>query len=99
MERTLPKYAPSILALLIIPCIGHSKSHFLPLVLNGNKSVDFLFSEFFLHCDLSVRIFYQRVLGFAFHQCKFHFDSMYGGLDMPYGSNNMKFAKEGSLDV
>ena len=24
---------------------------------------------------------------------------MYGGLDMPYGSNNVKIAKEGPLDV
>ena len=38
-------------------------------------------------------------MGFASHQCKFHFDSMYGGLDAPYGSNNMKIDKEGSLDV
>ena len=37
MESTLPNYAPSILPLLIIPCIGHSKSHFLTLVLNGKK--------------------------------------------------------------
>ena len=50
---------------LIIPCIGHSKSHFLPLVLDG-KSVDFLVSEFFLHCDLSVRIFSSKGTGFGF---------------------------------
>ena len=37
MESTLPQYAPSISQLLIIPCIGHSRSHFLPLVLNGKK--------------------------------------------------------------
>ena len=37
MESTLPKYAPSISQLLIISCIGYSKSHFLPLVLNGKK--------------------------------------------------------------
>ena len=37
MESTLPKYVPSISQLLIIPCIGHSKSHFLPMVLNGKK--------------------------------------------------------------
>ena len=37
MESTLPKYAPSISQLLIIPCIGYSKPHFLPLVLNGKK--------------------------------------------------------------
>ena len=41
----------------------------------------------------------QRVRGFASQQCKFHFDSMYGGLDTPYGSNNMKIDKGGSLDV
>ena len=33
------KYAPSILPLLIIPSIRHSKSHFLPLVLNEKKKV------------------------------------------------------------
>ena len=43
--------------------------------------------------------FHQRVRGVAFHQSKFHFDSMYGGQDTPYGSNNMKIDKEGSLDV
>ena len=37
MESTLLKYAPSISQLLIIPCIGHSRSHFLPLDLNGKK--------------------------------------------------------------
>ena len=63
------------------------------------KSVDFSVSEFFSHCDLSVRLFHQRVRGLASHQCKFHFDSMYGGLDTPYSSNNMKIAKEGSLDA
>ena len=62
------------------------------------KSVDFLVAEFFLHYDLLVRHF-QMVRGLASHQCKFHFDSMYGRLDTPYGSNNMKFAKEGSLAV
>ena len=31
--------------------------------------------------------------GFASHQCKFHFDSMYSGLDTPYGSYNMKIDK------
>ena len=41
----------------------------------------------------------QRVRGLASHQCKFHFDSMYGGLDMPYGSNNINIAKESSLDA
>ena len=37
MESTLPNNAPSILPLSIIPCIGHSKSDFLTLVLNGKK--------------------------------------------------------------
>ena len=37
MESTLPKYAPSISQLLFIPCIGHSRSHFLPLVLNRKQ--------------------------------------------------------------
>ena len=84
MERTLPKYAPSILPLLIIPCIGRSKSH----VLNGKK------------CRLyQWDFFHQRVWGLASHQCKFHFVSMYSGLGTPYGSNNMKIGKEGSLDV
>ena len=59
------------------------------------NSVDSLVSDVFLHCDLSVRLFFhQRVRGLASHQCTFHFDSMYGGLDTPYGSNNMKIAKE-----
>ena len=43
--------------------------------------------------------YHEWVMGFASHQYKFHFDIMYGGLDMPYGSNNMKTAMEGSLDV
>ena len=43
--------------------------------------------------------YHQRVRGFASYQCKFHFDSMYGGLDKSYGSNNMKIDKEGSLDI
>ena len=47
-------------------------------------------SESFLH---------QIVTGFAFNQCKFHFDSMYGRRDTPYGSYKMKINKEGSLDV
>ena len=64
------------------------------------NSVVLLVSEFFLCCNLSVIMFsFQRVRGFAYHRCKFHFDSMYGGLDSPYGSNNMKIDKEGSLDI
>ena len=42
--------------------------------------------------------FHQRVRGFAYHQCKFLFDSMHGGLDTPYGSNDMKIDKEGCLN-
>ena len=63
------------------------------------KSVDLLDSEFFLCCDLSVILLSSNGKGFASHQCKCHFDSMYGGLDTPYGSNNMKIDKEGSLDT
>ena len=63
------------------------------------KSADLLVSDFFWCCDLSVIIFSSKAKGFASHQCKFHFDSMYGGLDTPYGSNNMKINKEGSLDI
>ena len=33
-------------------------------------------------------------MSFASHQCKFYFDSMYGRLDAPYGSNNMNIDKE-----
>ena len=47
---------------------------------------------------ISDNVFIRNVRGLASHQCKFHFDSMYGGLDMPYGSNDMKIDKEGSLD-
>ena len=63
------------------------------------KSVDLVISEFFLCCDLSVIMFSSKGKWFASHRCKFHFDSMYGGLDMPYGSNNMKIDKEGPLIV
>ena len=65
MESTLPKYAPSISQLLIIRCIGHSRSHFLPLVLNGKKHW-FAISEFFLCCDLSVIMFSSKGKGFRF---------------------------------
>ena len=61
------------------------------------KSVDLLVSGFCLYCDLS--FIHKWVRGFASHQRKFNFDSMYGELDTPYCSNNMKTAKEGSLDV
>ena len=36
MESTLPKYPPSVWPLLIIPCIGHSESHFLPFGFEWN---------------------------------------------------------------
>ena len=52
---------------------------------------------------LTVLRFILRILsineGFASHQRKLNFYSMYGGLDTPCSSNNMKTAKEGSLDV
>ena len=63
------------------------------------KCVGLLVSGFCLYCDLSLGFIHEWVRGFAPHQRKFHFDSMYGGLDSSYGSNNMKTAKEGSLDV
>ena len=52
-------------------------------------SVDVLVSEFFLCWDLSILLFSSKDKGL----CKFHFDSMYGGQDTPYGSNNMKVDK------
>ena len=97
MERTLPEYAPSILPVFII-CVFVVQNHTFFFWFWMEKSADLLVSEFFLYCDLSVRLFSSKGKGF-FHQCKFYFDSMYGGLDMPYGSNNVKIAKEGPLDV
>ena len=35
----------------------------------------------------------------ASHQSQFHLNSMYGGPDASYGSNNVKIDKEGSSDV
>ena len=43
--------------------------------------------------------FFQMVRCFASHQCKFHLNSMYGGLDASYGSNNVKNDNEGSPGV
>ena len=64
------------------------------------KSVDLLDSDLILYCKLIRGTFFHKwVRDFASHQYKFHFDSMYCGLDTPYGCNNMKTAKEGSLDV
>ena len=48
---------------------------------------------------ISESFFHQMVRGFASNQCKFHFESMYGGRDTPYGSKKMKIYKEGSLDI
>ena len=43
--------------------------------------------------------FLQMVRCFASHQCKFHLNAMYGGLDASYGSNNVKINKEGFPEV
>ena len=87
MERTLPKYALQFYHCwlywsfkIILSSIGFE----------WKKSVDLLVSGFFLCCNLSVRLFHQRVRGFASNQCKFHFNPMYGGLDMSYGSKAWK---------
>ena len=60
MESTPPQYAPSISQLLIIPCIGHSKSYFLPLVLNGKQEVSFkkISADSSRSCLLRIRILY-----------------------------------------
>ena len=63
------------------------------------KRADLLVSGFFLYFDLSVRLFSSRGKGFRFPPVRFHFDSMYGGLNTPYDCNSMKIAKEGSLEV
>ena len=63
------------------------------------NSVDVLVPDVFCTAIYQWNFFHQRVWGLASHQWKFHFDSMYGGLDTPYGSNNMKIAKEWSLCV
>ena len=64
IESTLPKSRLQFHN-LIIPFIGHSRSHFLPLDLNG-KSVDLLVSEFFLCRDLSVIMFSLKGKEFRF---------------------------------
>ena len=46
-------------------------------------------------CDF----FLQMVRCFASHQCKCHLNSMYGGLDASYGSNNVNIDKEGFPEV
>ena len=43
--------------------------------------------------------FFQMVRCFASYQCKFHLNSMYGGLDASYGSNNVKIDKERLSEV
>ena len=43
--------------------------------------------------------FLQMVKCFASHQCKFHLNSMHGGLEASYGSNNVKINKEGPPEV
>ena len=45
------------------------------------------------------RFFLQILRCFASHQRKFHLNSMYGGLDASYGSNNVKIDKEGFSEV
>ena len=62
------------------------------------KSFDLLVSGFCLYCDLSLGL-HEWVRSFASHQrkCKFYFGSMYGGLDTPYGSNNMNTALQVSV--
>ena len=77
----------------------YSRSHFLPLDLNGKKCWFANLLSSFCAAIYQWYCFRQRVRGFASHQCKFHFDSMYGGLDMPYDSNNMKIDMVGSLDI
>ena len=44
-------------------------------------------------------VFLQMIRCFASHQCKFYLNSMYGGLDGSYGSNNVKIDKEGFPEV
>ena len=45
------------------------------------KSVDVLSLSSFCTAIYKWDLFHQMVRGLAFHQCIFHFDSMYGGLD------------------
>ena len=47
-------------------------------------------------CDV---FFLQMVRCFASHQCQFHLNSMYGGLDASYGSKILKIDKEGFPEV
>ena len=58
-------------------------------------------TEIFLCRNLSVIyiFFFQMIRCFASHQCKFHLNSMYGGLDASYTSNNVKIDKEGFPEV
>ena len=63
------------------------------------KVLIFSFWVLFALRFISETFFHQSVRGLTSHHCKFDFDSMYGGLDTPYGSINMEIAKKGSLDV
>ena len=69
MERTLPEYVPSILPVFII-CVLVIQNHTFFYWFWMEKSADLLVSEFFLCCDLSVRLFSSKDKWF-FHQCKF----------------------------
>ena len=94
---TLPKYAPSVLPLLSIPCIGHSLSSI------GfewkKKRVDF-FQFFFALRFISETFFIKGYRVWLLTSVNsISIQSIYGGLDKPYGFNNIKTAKEGSLDV
>ena len=56
------------------------------------------------HCSFCAGIhpwnfFHERVRGFTFHQCKYHFNLKYCGRDKLYGSFYMKIDKEGPLNV
>ena len=44
---------------------------------------------------ISDNVFLSKGKGICFPLAYFHFDSMYGGIDTPYGSNNMKIYKKG----
>ena len=71
----------------------------LPLFFNGKKCWFFSLLSSFSTAIYQWDFFHQTVWGLASHQCKVHFDSFDGGLDTPYGYNNMIIAKQGPLDV
>ena len=104
MECALSNYALSSLTTVDYPVNWTFKSTLSAIGFKLKTNVDLLVSEFFLSFFFFfffflLRFINKRVRGFASHQCKFHFALMYGGLDTPYGSNNMKVDKQGSLDV